>query len=111
MEGGGFRVSGWTAAAPPSDGWESIFPVYAGTGDVPMLGSYAVENGALIFSPRFPMSAGVRARAVFHAPGIAPVEAVFDSPKAAPTASTRVLQVYPSTDLLPDNQLKFYLSF
>ena len=74
-----------------------------------MLGSYAVERGALVFRPRFPVSA--RVRAVFRAPGAAPVEAVFDAAKPAAAAPAQVLNVYPSTDLLPDNQLKFYLHF
>src|SRR5439155_1191290 len=57
MEGGAFRVTGWTpgADATPS-GWESIFSIYAGDGDLPpMLGSYAVERGALVFRPRLPV--------------------------------------------------------
>jgi hypothetical protein len=113
MEDGGFRVTGWAPATVPSGGWESILSVYAGSGDLPpMLGSYTVENGSLIFRPRFPLAPGVTTRAVFRAPGAPIIEvAVFDAAVSVLTASTRVLNVYPSTDLLPDNQLKFYLHF
>jgi hypothetical protein len=113
MEAGGFRVAGWNPASRvPAGGWSTIFAVYAGKGEAPaMLGAYNVENGSLVFRPRFPLTAGIRARAVFHPPQGPAVEAVFEIPKADLTASTRVRHVYPSTDLLPDNQLKFYVFF
>ena len=108
MEAGRFLVTGWDPkAGTPSSGWQSVFAVYAGDGDVPpMLGSYSVEDGALVFRPRFPIAPGVRVRAVFRG-----VETKFDSQPTAARASTRVEHVYPSVDLLPDNQLKFYLHF
>ncbi len=77
-----------------------------------MLGSYSVEAGQLTFRPRFPLSGGMHVRAVFQAPGEAAVEAAFDIPKGeAPVPSTRVAHVYPSSSLLPANQLKLYLCF
>jgi hypothetical protein len=111
MEAGVFKVA--PPGAKPVEGWSSIFAVYAGDGDLPpMLGSYAVESGALIFRPRFPLAPGVRARAVFHPQGGAEVVATFEAPKAeSPASRTRVEHVYPSTDILPDNQLKFYVYF
>jgi len=113
IEDGRFQVTGWTpGASEPSGGWGSIFSVYAGEGDLPpMLGSYAVENGSLVFRPRFPLSPGVRTRAVFRTPGALPVVAIFNASTAAPAATARVEHVYPSVDVLPDNQLKFYLQF
>jgi hypothetical protein len=113
MEAGGFKVAGWNPGrSAPRGGWSSIFAVYAAQGDAPpMLGVYTIENGSLLFRPRFPLGAGVRARAVFHPPHGSAIEAVFEIPKADLTASTRVRQVYPSTDVLPDNQLKFYVFF
>jgi hypothetical protein len=76
-----------------------------------LLGSYAVEDGALIFRPRYPPAPGVRIRAVFLKPGAPPVEAAFDVPKADTSPSTYVERVYPSRNLLPDNQLKLYIQF
>ena len=54
-EGAGYKVVGWHAAAQePPEGWPSVFALYAGEGDVPpMLGSYAVEHGGLIFRPKY----------------------------------------------------------
>jgi len=111
LDNGAFRVTGWSPVSPQG-GWGSVLKVYAGDGDVPpMLGSYSVESGSLVFRPRFPLVGGVKTRAVFRIPGAAPVVGVFDSRKAEIAPSTRVQQVYPSTDHLPDNQLKFYLQF
>jgi hypothetical protein len=51
-------------------------------------------------------------RAVFQPAGEPPVEAVFDVPKAdVRPSTTSVTNVYPSTDLIPENQLKLYVAF
>src|ERR1700722_18099727 len=74
--GGAFQVSGWKASAEPAAGWNSVFSVYAGSGDVPaMLGSYTLEDVALTFHPRWPIAPGMHVRAVFQLPGEPPVEA------------------------------------
>ena len=113
MDHGAFKVAGWNASgAIPAGGWSSIFAVYAGGNDVPpILGSYAVENGSLVFRPQFPLARGVHIRAIFHRPGIRVIEASFEITGAPLAPSTRVDHVYPSSDLLPTNELKFYLSF
>ncbi len=113
MDGGVFRVSPAPVAAEPADGWQSIFAVYAGQGDVPpLLGAYSVEGGSLVFRPRFPLSPGLELRAVFHSPTGAAVTQLFHLPKAAPlAATTRVAHIYPSNNVLPANELKFYVYF
>jgi hypothetical protein len=113
FEGGVFKVSGWKApAAVPAAGWASVFAVYAAAGDVPpLLGTYTVEQNALIFRPSFPIAAGVRYRAVFHPPGGVPVEKTFDGPPKETTPLARVVQIYPSGDVLPSNQLRLYIYF
>src|SRR3990172_6988011 len=113
LEGGAFRVAGWKPpASAPAKGWPSVFAVYAGAGDVPpLLGTYAVEGGSLVFHPRFPLGAGVKYRAVFQPPGSSPVRANFARPKKDSTPTVRVERIYPSTDLLPSNQLKMYVYF
>jgi hypothetical protein len=108
MEGGAFRVEGWQPGPEPATGWSSVLAVYAGTGDVPpLLGSYAVEDGSLTFHPRYPLAPGLHVRAVFRSK-----ETAFDIARAAPPASTtRVVQVYPTTNVLPENELKLYICF
>ena len=114
FDGAAFRVLGWTpsASTPPAE-WTSIFRVYAGTGNVPpLVGTYAVEQGLLVFRPKYPIAAGVRYRAVFGgAGGRPPVEKVFDGPAKPTTPSARVEHVYPSAGVLPSNQLRVYIYF
>jgi hypothetical protein len=114
LEGGAFRVVGWNPPrTQPAKGWASVFTVYTGTGAVPpLLGSYAIEAGSLVFRPSFPLAPGVQYRAVFHPTGGgAPVEKSFDEPSRQIAPSTRVEQVYPSADILPSNQLRLYIYF
>lgn len=108
MEGGTFHVSGWQPGAEPAGGWSSVFAVYAGPEGVPpMLGEYAIEQRRLTFRPRYPLAPGVNVRAIFLSK-----EFKFETGKAAPIPSTtRVAQVYPTTDVLPENQLKLYICF
>src|SRR5580704_3271164 len=81
LEGGIFRVDGWNVTEEPAQGWSSVFPVYAGeSSSQPMLGSYEVTGHVLTFHPRFPLSPGVRFRAVFTVGER--VEATFESPIA-----------------------------
>ncbi|HVV46741.1 MAG TPA: hypothetical protein VHC72_16120 [Bryobacteraceae bacterium] len=114
LKNGAFRVTGWNAPRrEPAKGWGSVFAVYAGSGNVPpLLGSYAVEAGALVFHPRFPFSNGVHYRAVFRPPGGgAPVEKVFGEDAPTPAPAARVERVYPSADVLPSTLLRIYIYF
>ena len=114
FDGTAFRVNGWQAPAqPPADGWLSVFRVYAGSGDVPPLaGSYAIEKDLLVFHPTYPIAPGVRYRAIFQPPaGGSSITATFDGPRPNRTPTTRVVHVYPSTNVLPSNQLRLYIYF
>jgi hypothetical protein len=103
LEGNTFKALGTSAGR---------LTVYAGTGDVPALaGTTAVENGDVVFLPKFPLSAGVRYRAVFVAPNGATTERTFDGPPRPSTPTTRVEHIYPSSDVLPSNQLRLYIYF
>jgi hypothetical protein len=97
---------------PPAKGWPETFAVYASSGSVPpMLGSYAVENGSLVFRPAFPLASGVRYRAVFHPPAGPAIERIFDGPLKQTIPTARVESVYPSGALLPSNLLRLYVYF
>lgn len=112
QQGAAFLISGWRPPPEPAGhDWSGLFAVYAGSGDTPLLGSYAVEAGRLVFRPSYPITAGLQYRAVFQLPGARPVERVFQGPPLARTPSTRVLRVYPSIDVLPSNQLRLYIYF
>jgi len=113
LQDGAFRVDGWRAPQnEPSGGWGTVFLVYAGVGKVPpLLGSYAVESGALVFHPRYPLAAGVRYHAVFRAPSGAMITKDFDGPARDTHPVARVVQVYPTADILPSNLLRLYIVF
>ena len=113
FEGGVFRVNGWRPpAAAPAAGWSSVFAVFAGPGDVPsLLGSYSIDQNALVFRPKFPIEPGVRYRAVFRAPGAAPIERIFNGPAKDTKPAAYVVQIYPSGDVLQSNQLRLYIYF
>lgn len=98
--------------------WARLFAVYVGDGDrankPPMLGEHSVEGDALRFRPRFPLQAGLNYVAVFTDPrdkGAKPLVREFMVPAATAAEPTRVVHVYPTRDVLPENQLKFYLHF
>ena len=84
----------------------------------PVSGELRVEGKLLRFAPRYPFVPGVRYRAIFTpsaVPGrvaqkeVAIVkEFALAKPKLQPT---RLTHIYPTTDHLPENQLKFYLHF
>jgi len=100
----------------------------------PLLGSYTATNDGIRFEPRFPLEPGVRFRAEFdpvqmHAVaqqhlvlcGFSHADwqitfttklAADYSPSRTPsTASTNVVEVYPTASLLPENLLRFYIHF
>jgi len=109
---GTFQVSGLTSTTEPPSGWSVLFPVYAGSDGVPpMSGTYSLSGTTLSFKPRYPLSTGVRYRAVYSAPGIAPLEVSFDGPRPSAGPAARLERIYPSANVLPSNQLKLYLVF
>jgi hypothetical protein len=86
--------------------------VYAGSGDVPPLaGATSLENGSLVFRPKFPLATDVRYRVVFTPPGGTAIEKTFEPVAKPATPSARVEHMYPSADILPSNQLRLYIYF
>jgi hypothetical protein len=115
------HLSGLARWRASSEKWGEVLAVYVDRGKVSpdqlaVLGAYRVEKGVLRFEPRFPLARGVRYRAVFRPAALPggkgkPVEVVLSVPRAARQPTTTVARVYPTTDRLPENQLKFYLHF
>jgi hypothetical protein len=106
LRDGTFRLPQWTGGLqPPRDGWQAVFPVYAGSSTTPMLGTYSVEGGALVFHPRFPLDPNTSYHGTFPNGGFA-----FDA-KAASRVPVRVEHIYPSADVLPANTLRVYVWF
>lgn len=76
-----------------------------------VVGEYKITADTLRFEPQFPLAPGVRYRVVFHPESGKDVRAEFELPKPKAGPPTVVTQVYPSSDVLPENQLKFYIQF
>lgn len=81
----------------------------------PLNGATSIENGILRFRARFPPGAGQTYRAIFQPKANDAQSTVltqaFSIPKKASAPATTITAVYPTQDLLPENQLKFYLHF
>jgi hypothetical protein len=75
-----------------------------------MLGKYARTGIELTFTPRFPLTAGAMYRACLKAGGKT-VSLDYRVPMPAAKAPPRVLKIYPTADVLPANQLRFYIHF
>jgi Bacterial Ig-like domain len=82
----------------------------------PIVGSLTVDKNVLRFTPRYPLEPGLTYRAVLDRgklsgkPGDV-VATVFPIPKPDLQPTTVVEQIYPTSDRLPDNHLKFYIHF
>lgn len=111
-ENGEIRAAGWSGPAPV-DGWESVFAVRAGEDRTAptMLGDYTENGGVITFTPRFPPSPGVTLHVTFSPPNGPVVEGAFGEAAKAITATTKVAQLYPTSDEWPENTLKMYLEF
>jgi hypothetical protein len=110
------------AKLPADDeAWARTLSVYVGktnqAGQPAIVGTYSVKGDVLRFTPRFPIKGGLAYRAEIFLP--APdrnsspsrYEKVFEVPAPPRPAPAKVVAVYPSAAVLPDNQLRFYLHF
>src|SRR5437773_3316585 len=88
-----------------------------------VLGTYAIADGTLRFTPRFPFDPGQRYDVVLdplHLPAtngvppapwrLRPLEASITVPAPEGHPTTRVAGVFPSADQVPENQLRLYIS-
>jgi hypothetical protein len=83
-----------------------------------VLGNTSVVGNRLVFTPRYPVESGLRYRVVLRRAGLsdqadvsAEIAADFEIRRPAPQAPTAVTHIYPTSDVLPENQLKFYIHF
>jgi hypothetical protein len=81
-----------------------------GTDAPAMLGIRAAAPGTVRFLPRVPLVPGQRYRVRFH-DGETHLETDVVVPKAKDVPATVITRVDPTADVLPANQLKFYVHF
>jgi hypothetical protein len=98
----------------------------------PLWGAYRVRGNAITFEPRYPLEPGTRYRAELNlaklgaaARQLAPatgfpgtqalaagrVTAEYTPPRKAGGPAAKVVAVYPTPDVLPENLLRFYIHF
>ena len=93
------------------DEWQSIFRVSVAADQPPMLGDYKVDGRRIVFTPMFPLDPGRQYHVTFAPTGAAAITATVGLPAAHTTPNTVVAQVYPSGDVVPENQLRLYIHF
>jgi hypothetical protein len=98
--------------------WAGILRVSVDPDAPPVLGSYTVNDEALRFEPTFAFDPGRQYTVRFEPsrlPGEngaqAPLIAAVGLPASTAAPSTSVVQIYPSSDIVPENQLRFYVQF
>ena len=89
----------------------------------PVLGTYAIADGTLRFTPQFPFDPGERYHVVLDRSSLGQsrldpassrlpsIEAFVELPAAHVQSLTRVTTVYPSGNELPENLLRMYICF
>lgn len=88
--------------------WQQVFAVWVkGSGErIPIAGRYTAERNALRFTPLFPFDPGREYEVRF---GSTVTTVALPMPPPAP--ATFVTQVYPTSDVVPENQLRLYIHF
>jgi hypothetical protein len=96
----------------PATGILQVWVEGANQQSVPALsGESKVEHDRLIFRPRFPFVTGMKYEVVFFEQANAkPFRATLEMP-ADERPVSRITAVYPSSNTLPENTLKFYIHF
>jgi hypothetical protein len=91
--------------------WTAVLKISVGPEQPAMIGQYTIEDGRVRFTPMFPLDHGRQYLVSFIPPGGQPVTATVGLPPADTTPVTMVAQVYPSGDVVPENQLRLYIHF
>jgi hypothetical protein len=99
------------AGADTREAWTAILKVAVGIDQPAAVGQYSIENNIVRFTPMFPLDKGRQYQVTFTAPGAAPITATVGLPPEDTTPTTRVTEVYPSGDVIPENQLRIYVHF
>lgn len=104
--------------------WQDVFPIRTKGASINIAGTYSVGETEVSFTPRFSWAAGVQYEAAFDLAQLAKnynevylPESSGDkltlqfSITASSKISPQVVAIYPSADVLPENQLKFHIAF
>ena len=93
------------------DAWAEVFRVSVAPDQPPMLGEYTLAGDRARFTPMFPLDPGRQYHVSFTPPGDPPLASTVGLPATHTTPTTMVAHVYPSGDVVPENQLRLYIHF
>ena len=93
------------------DAWVTVLKISVGPDQPAMIGQYAIAGDRIRFTPMFPLDRGRQYHVTFTAPGAQPVTATVGLPAADTTPVTTVAEVYPTSAVVPENQLRLYIHF
>lgn len=110
QDSGEIEVVGLAAEILARDDVGTIVRVSVGVDAPAILGDYRIEGVTLRFRPMFPFDPG-RDYVVKLDIGDEPIVAHVSLPASDVTPTTRVVEVYPTSEFLPENQLKLYVHF
>jgi hypothetical protein len=93
------------------DAWTAILRVSVAADQPAAVGQYTIEDGRIRFTPMFPLDAGRQYHVTFTPPGGDPVSATVGLPPPDTTPKTAVAGIFPTSDVVPENQLRLYIHF
>jgi hypothetical protein len=111
-----------TRLQPAAEEWSRVFTVRVLSPDnaanaTPIAGKYVVDGNAVHFTPLFPFDAGRKYQARYDGAEFlsgesgSAAEAIVALPAAAAVAPVHVTGIFPSSDEVPENQLRMYIHF
>ena len=115
----GDTIASLTRARLTPERWSSVLRVGVDAQSPPVIGAYAIDAGIITFTPAFPFDPGRQYDVRFDPSSALGDEGVRGEPLVATVAlprreivpSTVVRAIYPSGDLIPENQLRMYIEF
>ena len=93
------------------EAWAQVFSVAVAADQPSMLGDYSLEGRRVRFTPMFPLDPGRQYHVRFAPAGAAAITATVGLPATHTVPTTIVTHVFPSGDVIPENQLRLYIHF
>jgi hypothetical protein len=93
------------------DAWAAVLKISVGNDQPAMLGDYRIENGRVRFTPMFPLDPGREYHVAFTLPGATALTSIVALAANDATPKTTVAEVYPTSEMVPENQLRLYVHF
>ena len=93
------------------EAWNAVLKIAVGPDQPAVLGAYQIEDGRIVFTPMFPLDSGRQYHVTYAVAGAPPLTSIVSLPPRNMTPTTTVAGVYPTAEVVPENQLRFYIHF